>query len=111
MQNEECTCSAKDMPFGRCCKAGRPTLADDLRSVLRWESGRLGAISAGVLRQVIDRLDSAPVALMDTRDVLGICAPTEEDFPALYAIQGRRVRLVAEDEPSNADLTGRTRSG
>lgn len=40
----------------------------------------------------------APVAFMDTRDVLGICAPTEEDFPALYAIQGRRVRLVVDDE-------------
>ena len=101
MVNKECTCSAKDMPFGRCCKAGRPTLADDLRSVLKWESGRMGAISAGVLRQVIAKLDSAPVAIMDTRDALGICAPTEEEFPALYAIQGKRVRLVVEDESSN----------
>lgn len=43
------------------------------------------------------RIDSAPLAIMDTRDVLGICAPTEEDFPALYAIQGKRVRLVVEE--------------
>lgn len=44
------------------------------------------------------RIDSAPVAIMDKRDVLGICAPTEEDFPALYALQGRRVRLVLDGE-------------
>jgi hypothetical protein len=43
------------------------------------------------------RIATAPVAIMDTRDVLGICAPTEEDFPALYAIQGKRVRLVLEE--------------
>jgi len=34
------------------------------------------------------------VAVMDTREVLGLCAPTEEDFPALYALRGRRVALV-----------------
>lgn len=44
------------------------------------------------------RIDSAPVAIMDTRDALGICAPTEADFPALYALRGKRVRLVVEDE-------------
>lgn len=98
MENEECTCSAKDMPFGKCCKAVRPTLADDLRSVLKWESGRMGAMSSGVLRQVIAKLDGAPVAFMDTRDVLGICAPAEDEFPALYALQGRRVRLVLEGD-------------
>jgi len=53
------------------------------------------------LREEIARLkkliESAPVAIMDTRDVLGICAPTEEDFPALYALQGKRVRLVLAD--------------
>ena len=52
------------------------------------------AVEIDRLRQ---RIDSAPVALMDTRDVLGICAPTEEDFPALYALQGKRVRLVLEE--------------
>jgi hypothetical protein len=40
------------------------------------------------------RVAGAPVAIMDTRDALGICAPTEEDFPALYALQGKRVLLV-----------------
>jgi len=45
-------------------------------------------------------LTAAPVAIMDTRDALGICAPREEDFPALYALQGRRVALV--DLGSNA---------
>lgn len=39
-------------------------------------------------------VEDAPEAVMDTRDVLGICAPAEEDFPALYAMQGKRVRLV-----------------
>jgi hypothetical protein len=31
---------------------------------------------------------------MDTRDAMGLCAPSEEDFPAPYALQGRRVALV-----------------
>jgi hypothetical protein len=39
-------------------------------------------------------LTAAPVAIMDTRTALGLCAPTEADFPALYALQGRRVALV-----------------
>lgn len=43
------------------------------------------------------RIESAPVAIMDTRDALGICAPTEEEFPALYALQGKRVRLVVDE--------------
>lgn len=56
---QECSCAAKDMPFGRCCK-----------------------------------LAAAPVAIMDTRIFLSLCAPSEEDFPALYALQGHRVALV-----------------
>ena len=43
------------------------------------------------------RIEGAPVAIMDTRDALGICAPTEEDFPAIYALQGKRVALVVEE--------------
>ena len=39
-------------------------------------------------------LSACPVAIMDTRDVLSLCAPTEADFPALYALQGHRVALV-----------------
>jgi hypothetical protein len=33
-------------------------LVEDLRSVLRWEERRLGAVSSGVLRQVIARLEA-----------------------------------------------------
>lgn len=47
---------------------------------------------------ISERLYSAPVALMDTRTALAVCALREEDFPALYALQGKRVRLVVEDE-------------
>ena len=50
----------------------------------------LGTVSG----DAADRLAAAPVAIMDTRDALGLCAPTEEDFPALYALKGRRVALV-----------------
>lgn len=49
-------------------------------------------------------LTAAPVAIMDTRDALGLCAPTEYDFPALYALKGRRVALV--DMGSNAESNG-----
>ena len=70
-----------------------------------WPAVRMRQVSA--LCDEIDnlrrRIDQAPLAFMDTRDLLGICAPTEDDFPALYALQGKRVRLVLEDipEPSN----------
>jgi hypothetical protein len=40
------------------------------------------------------RIDNAPVAIMDTRTELGLCAPTEEAFEGLYAIQGHRVALI-----------------
>lgn len=43
---------------------------------------------------IAKKLEIAPVAIMDTRDALGICAPTEDDFPAIYAMQGKRVALV-----------------
>lgn len=41
-----------------------------------------------------EKIASATVAIVDTREALGLCAPTEADFPALYALQGRRVALV-----------------
>ena len=41
-----------------------------------------------------ERIDGAPHAYMDTRVALGLCAPTETDFPALYALQGKNVALV-----------------
>jgi len=43
---------------------------------------------------IVKAWEDAPFAIMDTRDVLGICAPTEEGFPALYALQGKRVKIV-----------------
>lgn len=72
-----------------------------------WPAVKMRQISA--LCDEIDRLrrriDMAPVAIMDTRELLGICAPTEEDFPALYALQGKRVLLVLEHihEPANSN--------
>lgn len=69
-------------------------LAAELRSVLAWERERMGAVSAGVLRQVIAKLDAAPTALMDTRTALAVCAIEDEDFPRLCALQGRRVMLI-----------------
>jgi hypothetical protein len=56
---------------------------------------------ADTLRRALaamEAVEAAPVAIMDTRDVLGICAPTEDDFPALYALQGQRVALVRVGE-------------
>ena len=41
-------------------------------------------------------IDSAPVAIMDSRDFLGLCAVKEEDFPALYALSGKRVRIIVD---------------
>ena len=51
------------------------------------------------------RISAAPVAIMDTRDALGVCAPTEDAFPALYALQGKRVRLVLDEVPNAPELT------
>lgn len=42
----------------------------------------------------LDALRCAPIAMVDTRDALCLCAPTEEAFPALYALQGKFVALV-----------------
>jgi hypothetical protein len=61
------------------------------------EQSRLIEKQAAEIARLRQRIESAPVAIMDTRDALAICAPTEEDFPALYALQGKRVRLVVED--------------
>lgn len=60
----------------------------------------LGTVSG----EAANKLAAAPVAIIDTRDSLGLCAPTEDDFPALYALKGRRVALV--DLGPNTKLTG-----
>ena len=33
-------------------------IAEELRTVLRWEQSRMGSLSAGVLRQVISRIEA-----------------------------------------------------
>ena len=63
------------------------------------EIGEALSDAVGVIERLRQRIDSAPLAIMDTRDVLGICAPEEDAFPALYALQGKRVRLVLEEIP------------
>lgn len=47
-------------------------------------------------RRLAARIAAAPVAFMDTRAALGLCAPTEADFQVLCALQGKRVRLLVE---------------
>lgn len=57
------------------------------------------------------RIERAPVAIMDTRDALGLCAPTEAGFAALYALQGRRVRIVADGISGNQPDAGESVAG
>jgi hypothetical protein len=57
---------------------------------------------------LLDVMAGAPSAIMDTRAELAVCAEREEDFPALYALQGRRVLLV--DLGPNVELTGLRRA-
>jgi hypothetical protein len=54
----------------------------------------------------LEQLLKAPVAIMDTRDSLGLCALTEEDFPALYALQGHLVALIdlGPDQPPGEEM-------
>lgn len=54
----------------------------------------LAALDAAI--KALRAVREAPVAIMDTREFLSLCAPTEDDFPALYALQGQRVRIVKE---------------
>lgn len=51
-------------------------------------------IDADLVIALSARIADAPVAVMDTREALGLCAPTEDDFPRLYALKGRHVALV-----------------
>jgi hypothetical protein len=77
---------------------------DAMAEEARMSSARIQRLVEGAGRLIAERdvawarIDSAPLAIMDTRDALGICATTEEGFPALYALQGKRVRLVVEGE-------------
>lgn len=86
---------------------GRADVADEierLRSALRYQDARDGRIGThgpgcyswgpGHYECALGLVTKAPVAIMDTRDALGLCAPTEADFPALHALRGHRVALV-----------------
>ena len=42
------------------------------------------------------RIESAPIAIMDSRAELGFCAMKEGHFKGLYALSGKKVRLVVE---------------
>ena len=68
----------------------------DLIERLRGPSPSIPAMrdAADEIGRLRARIDNAPSAFMDTRTALGLCAPTEADFPALYALQGKRVALV-----------------
>lgn len=55
---------------------------------------RKGYALGKVSGDAAEKLAAAPVAIMDTRECLSLCAPTEDAFTALYALQGRRVALV-----------------
>ena len=68
------------------------------------ETAEADAQSIADAMNLADRVAAAPLALMDTRTALGLCAPTEDDFPALQALQCRRVALV--DLGPNAKVIG-----
>ena len=81
---------------------GLHTDCDELHDIAEWMDSLGKRDNANFLRRLAARISAAPVAIMDTRDVIGLCAPTEDDFAALYALQGRRVRLVLDDVAPNA---------
>ncbi len=58
------------------------------------EDARRLAEQVGMELTPLYDLTTAPVAIMDTRAALGLCAPTEDAFAALYALQGHRVALI-----------------
>jgi len=93
----------------------QPALAVSVDDALRHASGLkevadcFSDCAIITLAAEVNRLRAAPVALMDTRAALSVCALKEEDFPALYALQGHRVALV--DLGPNAKLGVRPEGG
>lgn len=59
---------------------------------------RKGYAFGATFGDAANKLASAPVAIMDRRAALTLCAITEEDFPSLYALQGHRVALIDMDD-------------
>lgn len=89
-----------EMTIDECLK-----FADEWSRGMTYHEGSQGwrvvcMLLAKEVREYRARLNAAPPAIMDTRDALGICAPTEDDFPALYALQGKMVRMVLEETPN-----------
>ena len=70
----------------------------DLAAKILEDIGGQSAMAATVREAaaLARRVEDAPVATMDKREFLSLCAPTWEYFPALYALHGKRVRLVPE---------------
>ena len=58
-----------------------------------FETAQKFAIDKGRPLVPLYSIAKAPIAIIDTR-ALGLCAPTEEVLPALYALQGHRVALI-----------------
>ena len=86
-------------------------LADALGSLIRQLSERAEddaqtplLLTAERVMALLSALANAPTAVMDTRVDLAVCAEREEDFPALYALQGRRVLLVDLGPNARANL-------
>ncbi len=67
---------------------------------LRWSYSAVRALEilSVEVNNLQMRIYGAPAAMMDTRVALGVCALKEEDFLALQALQGKRVRLVIDDK-------------
>lgn len=52
---------------------GGLNMAEELRSVLRWEARRMGCVSVGVMNQVIARLDACYAEQDKRRENCSIC--------------------------------------
>jgi tRNA(Ile2) C34 agmatinyltransferase TiaS len=65
---------------------GGLNMAEELRSALRWESSRMGAVSRSVLLSVISRLDAIYEEIDKTKENCSMCKGTgkisdgHEDF-------------------------------
>lgn len=108
MNSEQNAIDAAEPPLD--CRVGRIVHQLRERSARKWtDEANRSASLFGQAADELERLLTAPVAIMDTRDALGICAPTEADFPSLYALQGKRVRLVLDEAPNNQGEPGATK--
>jgi hypothetical protein len=108
-QEPECTCAAKDMPFGRCCKAP-PILANEHRGMRVDYSGLFkqatGALTRGMkepalaemLRQLQDHLTE-----LGQRWYAGDAAVVDELLQLYCVERDARVTLAAPAAASNGE--------